>query len=118
MVILLDIFIDITDIIMVKFHFTNKKLEKLYTVGKSTKYKLEQHVIRDFIWLVGVIDAAKDIHDFWKQPALNFEKVRGYKTQYSFRITRQYRLEVDIVWENEEQTVGIVGIDEISKHYQ
>lgn len=101
-----------------KYHFSNKKLEQLYTTGRSKKYKLDKNIIKDFIWLVGVIDAAKDIHDFWNQPALNFEKLEGFQKRYSFRINRKYRLEVDIDWENEEQTIGIVGIDEISKHYQ
>lgn len=101
-----------------KHYFSNKKLEHLYESGKSKKYKLEKNIIQDFVWLVGVIDAAKDIHDFWNQPALNFEKMEGFSIRYSFRITKKYRLEVDIDWENEEQTVGIFGIDEISKHYQ
>lgn len=101
-----------------KYYFSNRKLRQLYTTGKSKKYKLDKNIIQDFIWLVSVIDAAKDIHDFWNQPALNFEKLEGFKRCYSFRITRKYRLEVEIDWENEEQTVGIVSIDEISKHYQ
>ena len=101
-----------------KYNFSNKKLEQLYTTGKSKKYKLDKNIIHNFIWLVGVIDAAKDIHDFWNQPALNFEKLEGFQKRYSFRITIKYRLEVYIDWENEEHTVGIVGIDEISKHYQ
>ena len=101
-----------------KYHFTNKKLEQLYETGQSKKYKLDRNIIIDFVWLVNVIDAAKDIYDFWDEPALNFEKLVGYEFRYSFRINRKYRLEVDIDWENDEQTVGIVGIDEISKHYQ
>ncbi len=103
---------------IVKYHFSNKKLEQLYTTGSNKKYRLDKNIIPDFIWLVDVIDAAKDIHDFWNQPALNFKKLEGLKKRYSFRINRKYRLEVDIDWENEEQTIGIVGIDEISKHYQ
>ncbi len=101
-----------------KYRFTKKKLEQLYTTGKSTKYKLDKNVIIKFVWIVNIIDAAKDIHDFWNQPALKFEKLEGFANRYSFRITIKYRLEVDIDWENEEHTVGIVGIDELSKHYQ
>ena len=101
-----------------KYHFSNKKLEQLYTTGKSNKYKLDKHIIQDFIWLVSVIAAAKDIHDFWNQPALKFEKLKGHENRYSFRITRKYRLEVDISWENKEQTIGIVEIDELSKFCQ
>lgn len=100
------------------YYFSNKKLEQLYATGKSRKYKLNKNIIKDFIWLVGVIDAAKDIHDFWDQPALNFEKMEGHINRYSFRITKKYRLEVVVDWENDEHTVGVFGIYEISKHYQ
>jgi len=44
--------------------------------------------------------------------------MKGASSRYSLRINRTYRLEVEIDWENEEKTVGIVGIDEISKHYE
>ena len=101
-----------------KYYFSNKKIEQLYATGRSTKYRLDKIIVQDFIWLVSVISAAKDIHDFWGQPALCFEKLEGFEKRYSFRINRKYRLEVDIDWENEEQTIGIVGIDKISKHYQ
>ncbi|MDC7219446.1 MAG: type II toxin-antitoxin system RelE/ParE family toxin [Spirochaetales bacterium] len=101
-----------------QYYFSNKKLLDLYETGQNKKYKLEKNIITEFIWLVSVIDAAKNIHDFWGQPSLNFEKLQGFKTRYSFRLTRKYRLEVDIEWEDKEQKVGIVGIDEISKHYQ
>jgi proteic killer suppression protein len=102
----------------VEYYFSNKKLEDLYTTGKSKKYKLDKNIVTDFIWLVGIIDAAKDIYDFWGQPSLNFEKLEGYETRHSFRISRKYRLEVNVEWSNGEQTIGIFAIDEISKHYQ
>ena len=101
-----------------KWNFSNKKLEKLYTTGKNNKYKLPKDIIEHFVWLVDIIDAAKNIYDFWNQPALNFEKLEGYENRYSFRINKRYRLEVAMEWENDEHTIGIVGIDEISKHYQ
>lgn len=101
-----------------KTRFLNKKLEKLYTTGKSRAYKLPERVLMEFVDTVNYIDAAKDIHDFWRQPSLKFEKLRGFKRRYSFRLSRKYRLEVEIEWENEEQTIGIVGIDELSNHYR
>lgn len=96
----------------------NKKLEGLYTSGTSRKYKLNKQEVKNFFWIVEVIQAAKDIYDFWNEPSLNFEKLRGMEKRYSLRLNRKYRLEVEIEWENEEQTVGIVGIDEISNHYR
>jgi plasmid maintenance system killer protein len=102
----------------VEYHFTNKHLEQLYTEGFSRKYKLPENVVYEFVGVIQEIAAAVDINDFWKLPALKFEKMRGYTSRYSFRVTRKYRLEADIEWENDQHTVGIVGIDKLSSHYQ
>ena len=64
--------------------FTNKDLEKLYTTGKSRKYPLQTDIARKFVMCVTKIMAAETIHDFWQDPALNFEKLRGPKHHYSF----------------------------------
>ncbi len=102
----------------VEAYFKNKELEKLYTTNKSKKYKLEQHVISNFFEVVAIIAAAKDIYDFREKPSLNFKKMKGTQNRYSFRIDRKYRLETEIDWEDDNKTVGIIGIDEISNHYQ
>lgn len=98
-------------------YFTNKELEKLYTTGKSRKYPLQADVSRKFVMCVTKIMAAETIHDFWQDPALNFEKLYGTTNRYSMRLNRKYRLEMEIDWQNEVQTIGIVGIEDISNHY-
>lgn len=97
--------------------FNNTKLLKLYETGNSKKYKLEIQVILEFIKAVDTLVAARDIYDLWKYPALNFERLKGSEKLHSVRITKKYRLEFVIDWTNEEQTIGIVGIEEISNHY-
>ena len=97
--------------------FMNKELEKLYMSGKSRKYLLPADITQKFVMCVRKIMAAETIHDFWQDPALNFEKLRGTSNRYSMRLNRKYRLEMDIEWDNEIQTIGIFGIDEISNHY-
>ncbi len=99
-------------------HILNKNLEKLYTKGKSKKYPLPQQVIRSFFEVIDILQAAKDIHDLQNKPSLNFEKLIGTTKRYSLRLSRKYRLEVSIDWENEKKTIGIIGIEEISNHYQ
>lgn len=101
-----------------KFYFINKNLKTLYTTGRSKKYPLQKQVLKGFFEVLSAVDAARDIHDLQQRPSFNFEKMQGAKSRYSLRINRKYRLEVEIDWENEEKTVGIVGIDEISKHYE
>ena len=97
--------------------FTNKELEKLYTTGKSRKYPLQTDIARKFVMCVTKIMAAETIHDFWQDPALNFEKLRGSNNHYSMLLNRKYRLEIEIDWQNEEQTIGIFAIEDISNHY-
>jgi len=49
--------------------------------------------------------------------SLNFERLQGYPNRYSARVTIKYRIEMEIDWENQEKTVGLVGIVELSGHY-
>jgi proteic killer suppression protein len=93
-------------------------MKTLYESGQSKKYLLDQQVVRGFFEVITAIDAAQDIYDLQKRPSLNFERLKGTKSRYSLRINRKYRLEVDIDWDNDDKTVGIVGIEEISKHYE
>ncbi len=97
--------------------FNNKKLETLYTTGKSSKYKLEHKVISSFFEVVAILESSKDIYDLWKMPGLNFEKLKGYADRYSARLSVKWRLEMSIDWKNEEMTIGIIGLEEISNHY-
>ena len=113
-----DIFFRIDDTLMVNIYFQNRNFEKLYTNGRSKKYPLPQQIIDSFFEVLAILEAAKDINDFRKQSSLNFEKMTNTEKSYSFRLNRKYRLEVIIDWENEEKTIGIIGVAEISKHYQ
>ncbi|MES0488438.1 MAG: type II toxin-antitoxin system RelE/ParE family toxin [Leptospirales bacterium] len=97
-----------------KVVFSNKKLEKLYETGSSSKYKVNQQIIESFFEAISILEAARDIHDLWKRPSLKFKK---YKTWYSLRVTLKWRLEINIKWENQEKTIGQIQIKELSNHY-
>ena len=98
--------------------FLNEELAKLYSTGKNKKLKIEKGIVTKFCRVIRFIEAAKDIYDFRSWQALHFERLKGFKNRYSFRLNQKYRLEAEIDWENVEKTVGIVGIDEISNHYE
>lgn len=99
-------------------YFTNKELEKLYTTGTSRKYPLQSDITRKFVMCVRKIMAAEDIHDFWRDPSLNFERLRGYENRYSMRLNQKWRLEMEIDWQNDEHTIGIFSLEDISNHYK
>ena len=61
-----------------EYEFDNQGLIDLYTTGKSRKYKgLAKTVIKKFVARIGQIAAAETIHDLWRTPSLNFEKMKG-----------------------------------------
>jgi toxin HigB-1 len=98
-------------------HLNDKELIKLYETGSSKKLKLPDIVIDKFFATIQKIESATNIHDFWNNSGLRFEKLKGYTNRYSMRLTGKYRLEMEIEWKNTENTIGEFIILEISNHY-
>ncbi len=96
--------------------FLNRHLEELYATGKSRKYRLPAQVVRKFALRVDTLKAADSIHDLQRIGGLRFEALSGTDL-FSVRIDRQYRLEFKIDFADEDRTVGVVGIKELSNHY-
>lgn len=99
------------------FDIVNKNLSKLYETGKNRKYPLQRHVFKKFVMRVQEVEAAQTVHDFWAKRSLNFEKMEGYENRFSMRVDGKWRLELEVVWKDEEHTRGFVHIAELSKHY-
>ena len=100
-----------------RVEFKNKSLIQLYETGKSRKYNLQQDILKKFFMRLQQLEAAINIYDLWKTPSLNFEKLEGFENRYSVRLSKRWRLEVEIDWEDKEKTKGIIYIVDISKHY-
>ena len=98
--------------------FNNEYLQQLYTSGRSKKYKnVPADVLRKFPLAVRILEQIKIIQDIWKYPGYNFEKLEGVN-QYSMRLNRTWRLIMKIDWTNEEKNIGIIGLEDLSHHYQ
>lgn len=96
----------------------DKNLLGLYEMGTAKKYRLPPGLAEKFVDRVNRIDAAVDIHDLRDPPSMNFEKLRGSSNRFSLRLNRQYRLELEIDFEDREKTRGKVRVLKISKHYR
>jgi plasmid maintenance system killer protein len=66
--------------------FNNTELEKLYTEGKSRRYRLPKNLIKKYIMRINAIRAANTIHDFWADSTLYFERLQGLDDVFSIRI--------------------------------
>jgi toxin HigB-1 len=98
-------------------HIDDKDLIKLYETGSSKKLRLTENVIEKFFATVQKIESAINIYDFWKDSGLKFEKLKGYKNRYSMRLSGKHRLEMEITWTNNDQTIGEFYLITISGHY-
>ena len=102
-----------------EWDFADKHLLELYEKGRSKKYKfIDKPLAKKFVERVGRIEAAATIYDLREPPSMEFEALEGHSNRFSIRINRQYRLEFEIDFENEEKTVGFVRILTVSKHYE
>jgi len=99
------------------FDFKNKYLEDLYTKGRSKKYKLPVGVPKKYVERIGRIESSVTINDLREPPSMEFEKLEGYEKRFSIRLNKQYRLEFEIDFEDEEKTFGSVLIIDVSNHY-
>ena len=98
--------------------FKNKHLEELYSTGQSKKYKkVPVDVIRKLPRAVNVLEHIAVIQDLWSYPGYNFENLQGVN-QYSMRLSRTWRLIMEIDWTNPERTVGVIGLEDLSHHYE
>lgn len=105
--------------IKMEFGFSNKYLVELYTKGRSRKYSFMDKVLcNKLVERINRIEAAKDIFDLRNPSSMEFEKLAGYPNRFSIRITRKYRLEFEIEFEDKKRTFGHVLIVNVSKHYE
>ena len=95
----------------------NKELEKLYTTRESRKLKLEKQVVDKFLATIQKIEAAIAIKDLLADNGLRFEKIKNTQKSYSMRLSGKYRLEMEVEWLDEANTIGKFFLKEISNHY-
>lgn len=86
-------------------------------MGSSNKFKLPAVVVDKFFARMQQINAACDIFDLWNDKGLKFERLQGYESRYSMRLTSKYRLECSVEWFGVSRTEGVFVIECISNHY-
>lgn len=95
----------------------NKELIKLYEAGQSKKLKLPEIVIEKYLATIQKIEDAVNISDLITDRGLHFKKLKGYENLWSMRLTIQYRLEMQITWQDEKQIIGTFYLTDITNHY-
>jgi toxin HigB-1 len=97
-----------------RHRFKKKKLEELYYHEKGAQ-KYPGEVVDAFFEVIGIIEAAADIRDFYNLKSLHFEKLRGRrKDEHSMRLNKQYRL--TMLLDKDENGNLLVILDIVDYH--
>ena len=90
-----------------RFHFSNRKLEQLYTTEAGAK-RYPASVVDAFFEVMAVIEAAVDDRDLRALKSLHYEKLGGKrKHQRSLKLGKQLRLVVQLL-EDEKGTYLLI----------
>ena len=71
---------------------------------------------KKFPFIVKTLIKADCIQELWGNKGLHFEHLTNTDV-YSVRLNIVWRLEMNIKWTNDDCTVGIIGLTDLSHHY-
>ena len=92
--------------------FADESLDRLETVIQFTA-GFDGATVKGFRKVMQVIRAAPDERDFYAMKSLHFEKLEGKRAhQRSMRVTKQWRLIVELTGEAPKKVVRVIGIED------
>jgi proteic killer suppression protein len=92
--------------------FADESLDRLETDLQITA-GFDRPTVKGFRKTMQVIRAAPDERDFYALKGLHFEKLEGARShQRSMRITKQWRLIVELHGEAPNKVVRVIGIED------
>lgn len=100
--------------------FEKEYLKELFYEGKTSdkKHRFQPQIIRRYIRVINVLDSVERVEDLLKFHSLNYEKLKGEKEGLeSVRVNHQYRIEFKSSFKDNEKTITICNIIELSNHY-
>jgi proteic killer suppression protein len=94
----------------VRYRFSDKHLEALYTADKGAE-KYEPGVVKAFFRVMALIGSMPDIRDLYQFKSLRFEKLSGDRQgQHSLRLNNQWRLIILIETDDLGNQVVVIEI--------
>ena len=99
--------------------FTQDYLSELYEKGSTSdkKHRFQPNVVRGFQKGINYLKVVNKIEDLYPIKSLNYEVLTGDKKGISsIRANDKYRIE--FIVDNENETITVCNILELSNHYK
>lgn len=100
--------------------FEKTYLKELYENGKSKdkRHRYQPEVVKRYKRQIDILRAAASKETLYLVNSLHLEALRGDKAGlFSIRVNQQYRIEFTLDEDNEQPTLSICNITELSNHY-
>ena len=101
--------------------FEKDYLRELFYEGKTSdkKHWFQPQVVIRYIRVMNILDSVERVEDLFRYNSLHYEKLTGDKDGLeSVRVNHQYRLEFKSSFKDDEKTITISNIIEMSNHYK
>jgi proteic killer suppression protein len=101
--------------------FDKDYLQEIYCLGKSAdkKHWFQPSIVRKYTSIIDLMISLPNTLALCKFNSLNYEKLKGDKVGLSsVRVNDQYRIEFEEKTSNDQDTVTICNIIELSNHYK
>ncbi len=94
--------------------FRTNKLEKYFSHSRLAFKEFGSQVGKKYIQRINIIKSTRSLEDLMALPGLRCHELKGNRRgQYAMNLTGFYRL----IFTIEGETLNIVRIEEVSKHY-
>lgn len=100
--------------------FTQGYLQELYLKGKCSdkKHRFQPSLVKQYQRRIEQLIAAGSPEALYQINSLNFEALKGDKSGlFSIRVNDKYRIEFSIERNEEQLTLTVCNIVELSNHY-
>lgn len=104
-----------------EIHFEKEYLDELYHLGKTKdkKHRFQPSVISRYVRCIDYLASVLNPEELYQYNSLRFEALQGDKKgKYSIRLNDQYRIEFTLTKNDEQLTITICTICELSNHYK
>ncbi|MDE6421873.1 MAG: type II toxin-antitoxin system RelE/ParE family toxin [Muribaculaceae bacterium] len=95
-------------------------LKELFEEGKTQgkKYRFQPQIIKAYQKVVRILITSQTIETLWNFKSLHYEVLVGDKKGISsVKINNQYRLEFEVIQNNDDVLLTVCNLLEISNHY-
>ena len=99
--------------------FEKEYLRELYYEGKTSdkKHRFQPQVVIRYIRVMNNLDSVERVEDLFRYNSLHYEKLTGDKDGLeSVRVNHQYRIEFRSSFKDNEKTITICNIVDLSNH--